>query len=52
MDNEALLDMVVTVKVARTRTKRLLTRFWLDQATLTVPLHNPTTFHDVLPELE
>ena len=35
-------------KVVRTWTERLYTKYQLNQVTLAIPLHNPTTFHDVL----
>ena len=41
-----LLDMAVTIKVARTQMEQLQTKFQLDHVTLATPLYIHSTFCD------
>ena len=57
MNNETrcfpfLLDMTVTITVARTRTEWHSTKFRLGEVTHTVPFRNPTKFRDVSSRIE
>ena len=47
-----LIDIVATIKVARTQMERHETKFWLGEVTHTMPLRNPTTFRDISVSIE